>query len=106
MNMTPNINDFGLPRLPKINTFHDLVFYVDLYAPRLPADPGARSEFTRSEFLLFLAKWGGPKGQGVQGPKGQGVPSGPLGGRAPSAPLGPMGGHWDDYEAIPHGMFS
>ena len=61
---------------------------MTLYAPRLPADAGARSEFYALRIytlrvLLFPAKRDGPKGgpraKGSKGQRGQGVPLGPMG---------------------------
>ena len=123
------------PEPAQIHTFRDLLRTSTLYAPRMPADPLARSEMTRSCILspramLFLAHWGGPQrgdpgpqeggsksrrgpigphwGERLRrlwGPRAQGGPSGPLGKGAFGA-LEAHGGHWDDSEAIPNGMFS
>ena len=83
-----------------------MILGMTLYAPRMPADPFARSEFTRS--LVFSLRaykhhanahtlgpraWDpGPKKRArVPGTQvGQGALRAPWA-RAPSAPLGPMG---------------
>ena len=103
---------------PFSRPFRDLVFYVDfmltLYAPRLPADPFARSAISPQRSLLaaqsprsavsFIPSkpgraqgWAkGPmqkaQGQRAQGTKGPFGPFGPRGPSGPWAPSGPRGG--------------
>ena len=102
-----------------------------LYAPRMPADPFARSavssqrslltaQFSRSAVSIIPSKPGRAPGVGPLGPQRRA----PLGGRGPRfyAPKGPLrgpwaqgggrlrrpwahGGRWDDFEAILNGMF-
>ena len=99
------------------NFFH-CRFALILYAPRMPADPFARSEFTRS--LVFSLRaykhhanahtlgpraWDpGPKKRardpgGPSGPRGKGA-FGALGGE------GAHGALWGYSEAIPNGCYS
>ena len=98
------------PGATKNHTFRDLVIYIDLYAPRLPADPFARSavssqrsllaaQFSRSAVSVLPSKPGRAQGwakgpmQKAQGQRAQGTkgPFGPFGPRGPSGPWAPSG---------------
>ena len=111
--------------------FAGTFFRLTFYAPRMPADPFARSavssqrsllaaQFSRSAVSIIPSKPGraqgwdpgpgtpkkGPPGppRVAQGPRGPGGPSGPLGGKGAFGALGAHWGHWDNSEAIPNGI--
>ena len=67
-------------------------FNIDFYAPRMPADPFARSVFLRSLHSRSVLRQRHANAHTLGGTQGLG-PRTPRkgGGGAPSAPLGPMG---------------